>query len=587
MITSVISLALFIGYVTSVQVTIEEGIVEGVEVNNHYGSPYHSFRGIPYAEPPLQDLRFKAPQPFKPWTGVRQAKEYGSVCLHYNLFIVPYPPATGSEDCLFINVHSPNVTSQELYPVMVWIHGGGFVSGSGDEYKPDFLIRKGVILVTFNYRLEVLGFLSLGTEDAPGNAGMKDQVLAMRWVKKNIRKFGGDPDNITIFGESAGGASVSYHLISPMTKGLFKRAITQSGTANGWWPNTYRARERGIQLAREMGSNATDTKDVYEFLKIQPMEAFVNRRIVVTYTQSTKESPNVYFGIVSEENIAGNEVFFQGDVYDTLRNGIHEGIDVINGYTEDEGTLYIATGTNIPRIFEQANQFYEFFVPEPLTLQVPVVEQTKIGKYMKDKYMNGAVVSRENIDDLLKYFAFENFVYAALSWQKFVAKNNNNNKIYLYKFTCKTEMNLAINASAEAAALFPHRILVGHADDLPYFFPFGKDLVDMNSETFQIIDRATTLWTNFAKYGNPTPDNNLGITWSPYTLQSEDYLDLGNVLAVGKTPEEEELKLWEDLFNEYYPHIVPLNNAHHMMSSRFKLYALSVIIALYSTKYLF
>lgn len=382
---------------------------------------------------------------------------------------------------------------------MVWIHGGGFVRGRSDNFEPDFLIRKEVIVVTFNYRLGILGFLSLGTADVPGNAAMKDQVLAMRWVKKNIEKFGGDPDNITIFGQSAGSACVSYQLISPMSKGLFKRAITQSGTANTWWPNTYRASDRGIQLARQMGSNATDVNEIYEFLKNRPVEAFDQIQIVVSYTQSTKEAPNVYFGIVSEERFGDNEVFFQGDVYDTLRNGIHEGVDVINGYTEDESTLYLM-GRNIPRMFEQANQFLEFFVPEPLTLYVPVIQQIEIGKDMKQWYMNDAIVSRENIDDLMKYFSFEVFVYGIISWQMFVAQNNNNNKLFLYKFTCKTERNVAIDASPEAAALFPHRILVGHGDDNRYFYPYDI-LVDMNSETFQIIDRATTLWTNFAKYG--------------------------------------------------------------------------------------
>ncbi|CAK1542417.1 unnamed protein product [Leptosia nina] len=315
-----ILLASVAAYVHSVQVTVEEGTLEGQTLENKYGKPYHSFEGIPYAVPPLGDLRFKPPQPIQPWSGVKQANQTGSMCFQYNLFVVPYPPPEGSEDCLYMNIYSPNVTTDQPYPVMFWIHGGGFVSGSGDEYKPDFLIRKDVVLVTFNYRLEVLGFLSLGTQDIPGNAGMKDQVAAL------------------------------------------------SGTANSWWPNTYRARDRAIQLARQMGCNSTEDTEIYNFFKQQTVKDFVKSRIVVTYTQYAKESPNVYFGVVSERKFGDEEVFFQGDVYDVLRTGIHEGVEVINGYVEDEGTLYFATGTNIPRIFEQANQFLEFFVPEPLTL---------------------------------------------------------------------------------------------------------------------------------------------------------------------------------------------------------------------------
>ncbi|CAK1542416.1 unnamed protein product [Leptosia nina] len=175
------------------------------------------------------------------------------------------------------------------------------------------------------------------------------------------------------------------------------------------------------------------------------------------------------------------------------------------------------------------------------------------------------MVSRQNVDDLLRYTNTEVFVYGTISWQKFVAKKNTNT-IYLYKFTCKTERNLAIAASPEAADLFKHRQVVGHADDLFYFFPAGPE-VDMNSETFQIIDRATTLWTNFAKYGNPTPDNSLGVSWKPYTLEEEDYLDLGNTLEAKTAPEREEIELWESVFREYYPHVAPLNNTNHLFST--------------------
>ncbi|XP_050677738.1 juvenile hormone esterase-like [Leptidea sinapis] len=181
-----LSLSLFLN-VCSIQVKVTEGILEGEIVNNKYGAPFHSFKGIPFAAAPIGDLRFQTPEPALTWDGVRDAKVEGSVCFHYDLLKVRHPSHQGSEDCLFPNVYSPNVTTEVPYPVMVWIHGGGFISDSSDEYKPEFILRKDVILVTINYRLGVLGFLSLEAEDIPGNAGMKDQVAALRWVKKNIK----------------------------------------------------------------------------------------------------------------------------------------------------------------------------------------------------------------------------------------------------------------------------------------------------------------------------------------------------------------------------------------------------------------
>lgn len=172
----------------------------------------------------------QAPQPVIPWSGIRKAIKHGPVCPQVDIFHNKFIP--GEEDCLFLNVYSPDLTPKEPLPVMVLIHGGGYKTGSGNvnHYGPDFLVQHGVIVVTLNYRLEALGFLCLDNEDVPGNAGLKDQVAVLRWVQKNIVNFVGDPNNVTVFGESAGSASIGYHLVSPMSKGLFKRAIFMSGT---------------------------------------------------------------------------------------------------------------------------------------------------------------------------------------------------------------------------------------------------------------------------------------------------------------------------------------------------------------------
>ena len=200
-----------------------------------------SFLGIPYAAPPIGDLRWRAPQPAKPWQGIRQATQFSPVCPQ----IAAWVKMPQSEDCLALNVWAPAHKAARPYPVLVYIHGGALMNGHGSEWGPDgarSVVQKGVIFVSINYRLGVLGFfphpeLSAESPDhAGGNQGFRDQIAALQWVKRNIRAFGGDPDNVTIAGESAGGSSVAALIVSPMAKGLFQHAISESGVIGGLMP---------------------------------------------------------------------------------------------------------------------------------------------------------------------------------------------------------------------------------------------------------------------------------------------------------------------------------------------------------------
>nr|CAD7267732.1 unnamed protein product [Timema shepardi] len=196
-------------------VTVAQGTLRGQSVTSSYGLTYNSYLGIPYAQPPVGNLRFKAPQDPVAWEGTRDATTFGSSCVQSGV--------TGSEDCLYLNVYTPqNPSSAANLPVMVYIHGGAFVSGSGSDTnnKPEYFLEQGIVAVYINYRLNIFGFLSLEGTDVSGNAGLKDQVAALRWVKNNIASFGGDPNSVTIVGESAGGASIHYQVISPMSQGL-------------------------------------------------------------------------------------------------------------------------------------------------------------------------------------------------------------------------------------------------------------------------------------------------------------------------------------------------------------------------------
>src|SRR5437868_2199486 len=219
------------------RVTVDTGTLEG---STDSASGVLVFRGIPYAAPPLGDLRWKPPQPAARWRGVRPADRLGQNCMQGQPFSDIDPFAAGvSEDCLYLNVWTSAVDqSAPKRPVMVWIHGGGFFAGFGGEERHNGarLAQKGAVVVTINYRLGAFGFLAhsaLAAESprhAAGNYGLLDQIAALQWVKRNIARFGGDPTRVTIFGESAGGMSVGSLIASPLAKGLFQRAILESGT---------------------------------------------------------------------------------------------------------------------------------------------------------------------------------------------------------------------------------------------------------------------------------------------------------------------------------------------------------------------
>jgi para-nitrobenzyl esterase len=225
---------LLAGAATAGPVRVDGGLLEGTAEDG-----LTVYRGIPFAAPPVGALRWRAPQPAATWAGIRKADTFGRACLQINRAIANLPAP--SEDCLYLNVWTPATRADERLPVMVWIHGGGFTAGTPPErlYHGEAIAKKGVIVVTLAYRLGVFGFLAHpalsaeGARHTSGNYGLLDMIAALQWVKKNVAAFGGDPGRVTIFGESAGGIAVSMLCASPLAKGLFQAAISQSGGSFG------------------------------------------------------------------------------------------------------------------------------------------------------------------------------------------------------------------------------------------------------------------------------------------------------------------------------------------------------------------
>ncbi|XP_070551787.1 cholinesterase-like [Ptychodera flava] len=315
---------------------------EDVNVNR----TLHVFTGIPYAEPPVGDLRFRPPQPKAPWPGIYNATDIGFACIQQN---TAYPfQEPQSEDCLYLNVYSPLTNSTNL-PVMVWIHGGGFSIGSATNdglYDGTALAAIGdVIVVSLNYRLFALGFFSTGDENAPGNYGLLDQLAALKWVQDNIAAFGGDADRVTVFGESAGAISVDYLLLSPMSAGLFHRAILQSGTtsiAGG-------PRDDGEMLSRLahgvgqlLGCNEKNSQDLVQCLRSVPLEHFkekLDQRQLATI-------PGIDPGILAlpfAPTVDGQFITAKPDDLLSQEGFNKTNVDILIGTNANEGTMSLAT----------------------------------------------------------------------------------------------------------------------------------------------------------------------------------------------------------------------------------------------------
>jgi para-nitrobenzyl esterase len=302
-------------------VATDNGPVRGTTVGQ-----MQAFLGIPYAAAPIGDLRWRPPQAHPGWNGVLDASKFGPHCPQV---ASPYGIASTTEDCLLLNVFTPDKTNRgqpHLLPVMFWIHGGGLVVGESDGYDPTALVAKGVIVVTINYRLAELGFLAhaaLSAESpsgASGNYGLMDQQAAMRWVQRNIRAFGGDADNVTIFGESAGGLSVHSELASPLAAGLFHKAIVESGAYSLTQPSLATAQGLGATFAAAAGCSS-QTAACLRSLSVSA--------ILAAQTASTMV-PNLD-GFVLPQSVGA-----------AFSSGQFNRVPVIEGSNHDEWRLFVA-----------------------------------------------------------------------------------------------------------------------------------------------------------------------------------------------------------------------------------------------------
>ncbi|XP_072941126.1 esterase B1-like [Epargyreus clarus] len=529
------------GFVENPIVTVKEGQLKGALATLVNGDQYYGFKGIPYAQPPVGDLRFRDPRPPKSWQGVRDATKHGPVCPQYDGGIQKF--VEGSEDCLFLNVYTKSLTPKSKKAVMVFIHGGSFSQGSGNYelYSPDFLLQHDIVYVTLNYRLEALGFLCLDTPEVPGNAGIKDQAAALRWVHKNIAQFGGDPNKVTIFGESSGAGSVTYHMVSPMSKGLFRGVIAQSGTCIDDWSFNENARERAFRLGKLLGKDTKDTNELLQFLRqVKPLD-LAN----VTYPTMTEEEKlrglPVHFKPVVEKKFSNVESFINEEPISIILQRKISKVPIIVGYNSAEGIIMV--NYQIGRL-DINNKNPSYYIPRMIVKNISKDKEIEFGDRIKKFYIGNRDITKDDAQVIANMQTDIHFSYNAHRFSNWLAEFNEN--VYMYRFNYDTSLNIV-----KSIVGYPNLKGVCHADDLMYLFytQLNKKLYDEQKQLRDIVFDVTKLWTDFAINGRPTTHNSR-VNWTPYTKAGKEYLKLEEGASMGNYADRDRMEFWNELYKE-------------------------------------
>jgi para-nitrobenzyl esterase len=474
-------------FADSLTVKTEQGKVTGKTIND---GKVKAFLGLPYAAPPVGDLRWKAPQPPAKWSGERDASKFGAHCAQNHVFddMVFQGPAP-SEDCLFLNVYAPaDATDKSKLPVMFWIHGGGYSGGGSDEprHNGDFLPLKGVVLITINYRLGVFGFLASSDlvkegNGSAGNYGLLDMVAALGWVKENIKKFGGDADNVTIFGESAGSFAVSTLMASPMAKGLFAKGIGESGAAfSDVLPtDTLAAREtKDDQWVAGLG--------VKSLLELRALST--DKVLDAVKTRRSGFPPDIDGKFLTEA------------VPDTYAAGRQAHVPLLAGWNRDEGSFF-ANGMTAEKWKGMAAAMFKDRAAEFLTL------------YPGD-------TDEQAVNSAIAYGSDSFIAFGTWKWLE-AQRKTGDSPVYRYHFELRA-----------TPSKFHPGTFAFHSDDIEYVFGTldTRPGWTVSADDRKLSDEMMSYWTNFARTGDP---NGAGLPVWPKYDKDDSLIHLDSTITSG------------------------------------------------------
>ena len=492
------------------------------------GSDIRSFLGIPYAAPPTGDLRWRPPQEIASWSGMRDATHYAHACVQAN-------DKNSSEDCLYLNVWTPAASLQQRLPVMVWIHGGGFVAGSGSDPKFDGtrLSQKGVVIVTINYRLGVFGFLAHPdlTKESPhhasGNYGLMDQIFALRWVQQNISAFGGDPSRVTIFGESAGATSIGYLLVSPLAKGLFQRAILES-PSRVLLPDPELSKVvDGLTPMESVGTAITphiaearmwSTAEVLRRAKAVTDALFApgGKGKLGLRPEGHMHMPNAH-DVPWWAFVDGWVIPHQTQT--SYREGNEITVPVLAGTNANEGSIFLL---NFP--VKTAEEYRDY-----LRQNYAPYERAMFSLYPA----TSAAGIKAAVDGIITDALFLYGVHGIAE-----AEQHKEQAVFLYRFSRGSR-------DKKLAALG-----AWHGAEVPYVFGIADPRLSperFNARDREISGQMMDAWTNFAKTGDP---NARGLPrWPAASEQDENYMDFGDTTAVYRLMKQKNFAVFARAFS--------------------------------------
>ncbi|ODN00459.1 Venom carboxylesterase-6 [Orchesella cincta] len=487
-------------------VNTKYGQLKGVRSQSRQGRPFYEFLGIPFARAPIKDLRFEPPVPPQPWEG----------------------------DCLYLNVFSPKIPNLEndsgipdagyddgkLLPVMVYIHGGLFINGGSDLWRPTYFMDEDVIIVSINYRLGALGFLSTGDGTIRGNMALKDQVIALRWIQNNIHFFGGDSSRCTIFGESAGGVSAHLHMLSPMSKGLFSRVLAQSGSAFHFWTINHEPRQQSLRFGKLLGCPTEDTKEMVKCLKNLEASAIVDihREIM----DPLRDHSTIFKPVI--EVIDDEHTFISKHPRDIVASGNYSRVECILGINSDEGLITAAAVMANKTMTDLAQNEWNEFVRKLLVFQ----KNDDAAQKIRDFYFENKsdITTFDNLHSYAKMISDRGFFADIHHGAKLQAKSS---PVYLYYYSYPGEWTVA-NLFMEVRGTLPrlmeagwailsscnswlhnwiNKTLLGrtlpnygasHSDELALLFqmPWISDVFEDSRDYTMSLD-LVKLWVSFAK----------------------------------------------------------------------------------------
>ncbi|XP_055620172.1 juvenile hormone esterase-like [Toxorhynchites rutilus septentrionalis] len=516
------------------------GKIKGTTLESRLRQTFFAFRGIRYANPPTGKLRFQAPEPVSPWEGVFDATDDGPMCIQ-----PAFNRSEASEDCLRLNVYTkliPNELSR-IRPkdVIFYMHPGGFYVFSGQSRNnagPQYLMDQDIVLVTINYRLGSLGFMSTGTPDCPGNMGFKDQVMALKWVRDHIHHFGGNAESVTLMGYSAGALSSGLHMISPMSRGLFHRVIAMSASPTSQVEISSHQIELAQKQATLLGCEISSTARMIECLKSKPASDFADSleaMFVVSW------NPVLLWEAVIEPDF-GQERFLDRDPTEAFLKGDFMRVPVISGITKDEFAGPAVGFLTNETLRNELNQNFETLAPV-LFLYNSSSERENITKLLRDKFLGEGQLTLNRSVQGLNYLFADSLI--GFPVHRFIQLASRYTKVYQYKFTYQGRYSFFYYPDDKT----PYGVV--HHDDLLYLLviPHISPIFNATDPESTMVEKLTGMWTAFAKHGDPNeadivPKPN----WVPVKPNEDNFLEIGEQFTMREGLFTERFSFWDMLF---------------------------------------